>query len=64
MTLQQQMLTRIHELNDQQLLILNEDDREFIVGLAMLIEMGEPIQPVHADRVDKIYKEVLAIQNS
>jgi hypothetical protein len=55
-----QMKIRIHELAENQLLILSESDREFVMGLALLLEMDEGIDIQHAQRVGKIYDEVLS----
>lgn len=50
------MVSQIQELSNNSMLIFDEDDREFIVGLALMIEMDEPVDPFkHAERVSKIY---------
>lgn len=54
----QQMKVRILDLGDRQALILNDNDREFILGLVMLIEMDEPIDAQYIQRVNSIYAEV------
>jgi hypothetical protein len=53
------MRDQIVELSTQQALIVNEDDLEFICGLQMLMEMEEPLDVQHVDRVEKIYAQAL-----
>jgi hypothetical protein len=55
-----QMKIRIHELSENQMLIVNEGDREFVMGLALLMDMDEGIDVQHAPRVAKIYSEVMS----
>jgi hypothetical protein len=52
------MQIRIKELAHHESLILDEGDREFILGLNMLMEMQEPIDPRYAERVAQIYQKV------
>jgi hypothetical protein len=56
------MRLRIMELDNNDSMILDEDDREFIKGLKMLMEMEEPLDISCAARVDKIYRA--AMQNA
>jgi hypothetical protein len=40
-----------------QQLIISDSDREFVLGLALMLEMGEPISASYFPRVEKIYSE-------
>lgn len=55
----QRMRVRVVELAQQDSLILDEDDREFILGLKMLMEMGEPLEMRYVPRVDSIYEKTM-----
>jgi hypothetical protein len=56
------MRTRILDLANKTALILDEGDREFILGLQMLVEMEETPDASCVARVEEIYKR--AAQNS
>ena len=57
----ERMKIQILELVDRQAMILSEADREYILGLHMLLEMEENIDAQHAPRVAEIYNKVVAI---
>ena len=52
-----QMCRAVAEMSDNQLVIVSDSDREFILGLQMLIEMEERIPASYIPRVEKIYSE-------
>lgn len=56
------MRIRIVELANNDSMILDENDREYILGLKMLMDMEEPLDISCAARVDKIYRA--AVQNA
>lgn len=53
------MPTRVRELTKHSSLILDEADREYILGLNMLMEMQEPIDPTCAEKVARIYVQTM-----
>jgi len=53
------MQIQILELVDRQAVILSESDQEFIMGLAMLMEMEERLDVQYAPRVAAIYQQVV-----
>ena len=59
MSVVSRMRDQVRELATAEMMILNEDDREFVLGLQMLMDMEEPIDVHYADRVEKIYNTVL-----
>lgn len=52
-----EMQARVMELSENSALILSDDDREFILGLKILIEMEERLDEHFAPRVAKIYQQ-------
>ncbi|MFQ5339915.1 MAG: hypothetical protein ACE5F6_00055 [Anaerolineae bacterium] len=52
------MRIRILELSYNDSLIFDENDREYIMGLKMLMEMEEPLDISCAGRVNTIYQAV------
>jgi hypothetical protein len=53
------MKARIKELAAHSALIIDEGDREYVLGLQMLMEMQEPIDPTCADKVARIYAQTM-----
>ena len=51
---------RVMELAEAANIITNEDDREFVLGLQMLMDMDEQIDIAAAPRVETIYRKTLA----
>jgi hypothetical protein len=45
----------IRELADNQILLISDEDREFVLGIALQLEMQEPIPTSYLPRVEKIY---------
>lgn len=56
------MKMRIRELVRNDAMILDEVDREYILGLQMSMEMEEPLDVRYAKKVDRIYQA--AVQNA
>jgi hypothetical protein len=54
-----EMCRKVQELSEKESLIVSEDDREFILGLQMLVDMEEPIDIQYVDRVTEIYNTTL-----
>jgi hypothetical protein len=52
-----QMLEAVREMSANQLVIISDNDREFILGIDMLLEMEERIPASYIPRVEKIYAE-------
>lgn len=46
----------ILELADNTLMLLSDEDRQFILGLAMQLDMQIPIHPSYYQRVSRIYQ--------
>jgi hypothetical protein len=49
------MLEMIQEMAQNQIVIISDSDREFVLGLALLIETGEAVPASYAERVQNIY---------
>lgn len=52
-----QLHQMIEELDRGSFVILDDNDREFVEGVKMLIEMQEPVPPDAVQRVATIYKK-------
>jgi len=47
----------VSEMNDNIVMLMSEDDKEFVQGIALLLEMGEAVSPSYIPRVESIYKK-------
>lgn len=52
-----EILGALQEMEQGQQLIISDSDREFVLGLALMCEMGEPVSASYFPRVEKIYRE-------
>lgn len=50
-------LEAVREMNDNTVMILDDDDKEFVMGIALMLEMNEPVSTSYAPRVEAIYKK-------
>jgi hypothetical protein len=45
----------VQEMIENQIVIISDSDREFVLGIALLFETGEPVPASYGERVQKIY---------
>lgn len=58
----EQMCAAIREMAENSILILSEDDREFILGLSIMLESDETVPAAYLGRVSKIHHSYLQAQ--
>ena len=49
------MISMVQEMVENQIVIISDSDREFVLGIALLFETGEPVPASYMERVQKIY---------
>lgn len=51
-----QMCQAVTEMAENSMLILSDEDREFILGIHMMLEMQEKVPASYGERVARIYQ--------
>jgi hypothetical protein len=51
-----EMCRMVRELSDNSILIISEDDREFVLGILLQLEMEEKVPASYGERVARIYR--------
>lgn len=51
----EQMCAWIREMSENSMIIVSDDDREFILGLSAMLEIGEAIPASYGERIARIH---------